>query len=153
MLQIENELETSIESNYNQNNHDNFQNPDNIQEKMDDFEQKLEGSSSTHKIYQNASNKIQQSNEKVWTIPLILESPKNKSFQSPDLTIGVLIDSRAESNIINIPTKNERQTLHPKLIPLKTSSKLATAQGSNLTNFRKIQLFLIPTRTMEQKNF
>ena len=78
MLQIENELETSIESNYNQNNHDNFQNPDNIQEKMDDFEQKLDGSSSTHKIYQNASNKIQQSNEKVWTIPLILESPKKK---------------------------------------------------------------------------
>ena len=63
------------------------------------------------------------------------------------------VDSGAESNIINIPTWKEIQTLHPKILPSKTSSKLATAQGSCLTNFGKIQLLLVPTRTMEQNDF
>ena len=45
---------------------------------------------------------------------------------------------------------NEIKTLHPKLTPLATSSKLATAQGSTLVNYGKVQLFLLPTRTMEQ---
>ena len=45
---------------------------------------------------------------------------------------------------------NEIKTLHPNLTPLETSSKLATAQGSTLVNYGKIQLFLLPTRTMEQ---
>ena len=36
------------------------------------------------------------------------------------------------------------------LIPFKTTSKLATAQGSTLTNYGKTQLFLVPTRTMKQ---
>ena len=40
--------------------------------------------------------------------------------------------------------------MHPNLTPLETSSKLATAQGSTLVNYGKIQLFLVPTRTMEQ---
>ena len=84
------------------------------------------------------------------TIPFLLESPRNKEFQPPDLEIDFLIDSGAESNIINIPTWNEIKTLHPKLTPLETSSKLATAQGSTLINYGKIQLFLLPTRTMEQ---
>ena len=44
----------------------------------------------------------------------------------------------------------EIKTLHPQLIPFKTTSRLATAQGSTLTNYGKIQLFLVPTRTMEQ---
>ena len=52
--------------------------------------------------------------------------------------------------MINIPTWNEKQTLHPKSIPAKTSSKLATAQRSSLTNLVKIKLFLVPTRTVEQ---
>ena len=34
---------------------------------------------------------------------------------------------------------------------MKTASKLSTAQGSTLIDYRKIQLFLVPTRTMEQK--
>ena len=42
------------------------------------------------------------------------------------------------------------KTLHPVLTPIKTASKLATAQGSTLVNYGKIQLFLVPTRTMEQ---
>ena len=32
-----------------------------------------------------------------------LESPRNKEFQPPDLETDFLIDSGAESNIINIP--------------------------------------------------
>ena len=99
-------------------------------------------------IYQNIQK--EQPKEKIWTIPFLLESPKSKEFQPPDLEIDFLIDSGAESNIINIPTWNEIKTLHPKLTPLKTSSKLATAQGSTLINYGKIQLFLLPTRTMEQ---
>ena len=99
-------------------------------------------------IYQNIQK--EQPTEKIWTIPFLLESPRNKEFQPPDLEIGFLIDSGAESNIINIPTWNKIKTLHPKLTPLETSSKLATAEGSTLVNYGKIQLFLLPTRTMEQ---
>ena len=71
-------------------------------------------------------------------------------MQTPDLEIDFLIDSGVESNIINIPTCNETKSLHPKLIPIKTTSKLATAQGITLTNYGKIQFFLVPTRTMKQ---
>ena len=104
--------------------------------------------SNTKHIYQNIQK--EQPREKIWTIPFLLESPRSKKFQPPDLEIDFLIDSEAESNIINIPTWNEIKTLHPKLTPLETSSKLATAQGSTLVNYAKIQLFLLPTRTMEQ---
>ena len=82
--------------------------------------------------------------------PISLRKPKKKEFQPPDLEIDFLIDLGAESNIINIPTWNEIKTLHPNLIPMKTASKLATAQESTLINQGKIQLFLVPTRTMEQ---
>ena len=61
-----------------------------------------------------------------------------------------MIDSGAESNIIKIPTWKEIKISHPKLTPVKTASRLATAQGSTLTNYGKIQLFLVPTKTMEQ---
>ena len=73
-----------------------------------------------------------------------------QKFRTPDLEIDFFIDSGAESNIINIPTWNELKNLNPKLIPFKTISRLATAQGSTLTNFGKIQLFVVPTQTMEQ---
>ena len=102
----------------------------------------------TNHIYQNIQK--EQPREKIWTIPFLLESPRNKEFQPPDLGIDFLIDSGAESNIINILTWNEIKTLHPALIHIKTASKLATAQGSTLVNYGKIQLFLLPTRTMEQ---
>ena len=88
--------------------------------------------------------------EKIWTIPFLLESPKSKEFQPPDLEIDFLIDSGAESNIINIPTLNEIKILQPNLISMKTASKLATAQGSTLFIYEKIQLFPVPTRTIEQ---
>ena len=65
MLQIENDYETSIESNHYQNNHDNFKNPDNIQEIKEYTKQKLKGSSSTNNIYQNASKKIQLPKKKL----------------------------------------------------------------------------------------
>ena len=104
--------------------------------------------SNTKHISQNIQK--EQPREKIWTIPFLLESPRNKECQPPDLKIDFLIDSGAESNIINIPTWNEIKTLHPNLTPLETSSKLATAQGSTLVNYGKIRLFLLPTRTMEQ---
>ena len=90
----------------------------------------------TNHIYQIIQK--EQTREKIWTIPFLLESPRNKEFQPPDLEIDFLIDSGAESNIINIPTWNEIKTLHLKLTPLATSSKLATAQGSTLVNYGKI---------------
>ena len=61
-----------------------------------------------------------------------------------------MIDSEAESNIINIPTWNEIKSLYPILTPIKTASKLTIAQGSTLVSYGKIQLFVVPTRTMEQ---
>ena len=88
--------------------------------------------------------------QKIWTIPLLLENPKSKKLQTSDLEIDFLIDSGAEPNMINIPTWNEIKILHPQLIPFKTTSRLATAQGSTLTNYEKEQLSLVPTRTMEQ---
>ena len=88
--------------------------------------------SSTNHIYQNIQKEPPK--EKIWTIPFPLESAKSKEFQPPDLETDFLIDSGAESNIINIPTWNEIKTLHPKLTPVKTTSRLATAQGSTLTN-------------------
>ena len=105
-------------------------------------------SSNTNHIYQNLQK--EQPREKIWTIPFLLESPKSKVFQPPDLEINFLIDSGAESNMINIPTWNEIKTLYPTLAPIKTASKLATAQGSTLVNYGKFRLFLVSTRTMEQ---
>ena len=52
----------------------------------------------TNHIYQNIQK--EQPKEKIWTIPFLLESPRNKEFQPPDLEIDFLIDSGAESNII-----------------------------------------------------
>ena len=104
--------------------------------------------SNTKHMYQNIQK--EQPSEKILTIPFLLESPRSKEFQAPDLEIDFLIDLGAESSIINIPTWNEIKTLHPNLTPLETSSNLAAAQGSTLVNYGKIQLFLVPTRTMEQ---
>ena len=104
--------------------------------------------SSTNHIYQNISKEPPK--EKIWTIPFLLESSKSKEFQPPDLEIDLLIDSGAELNINNFPTWNEFKNLHPKLTPLKTANRLATSQGSTLTNYQKIQFFLVPTKTMEQ---
>ena len=67
----------------------------------------------TNHIYQ--TYKKNNPKKKFGTIPFLLESPKSKEFQPPDLEIDFLIDSGAESNIINIPTWNEMKTLHPKL--------------------------------------
>ena len=104
--------------------------------------------SSTNHIYQNIQK--EQPREKIWTNPFLLESPKIKEYQPSDLEIDFLIDSAAESIIINMTPWNEIKSLHPILTPIKTASKLATAQGSTLINYGKFQLFLLPTRTMEQ---
>ena len=52
--------------------------------------------------------------------------------------------------MINIPTCNKIKILHPKLTPVKTASRLAKTQGSTLTNYGKIQISLVPTKTIEQ---
>ena len=55
--------------------------------------------------------------------------------------------------ILNIDTEVVHQNIKDILIKysqMKKPSKLATAQGSTLVNYGKIQLFLLPTRTMEQ---
>ena len=127
---ISNNTQTTQE--VNKNNTENLPDKDNVK------------SSTTNHIYRNVQK--EQPREKIWTIPFLLESPKNREFQPPDLEIDFLIDSGAESNIINIPTWNEIRLLHPNLKPLETSSKLATSQGSTLKNYGKIQLFFVPTR-------
>ena len=88
--------------------------------------------SSTYHIYQNVPKEPPR--KKIWTIPLFLESSKSKEFQPSDLEIDFLIDSGAESNIINISTWNEVKILHSKLILLKMASRMAKAQVSTLTN-------------------
>ena len=74
---------------------------------------------STNNIYQNIPEEKQSPKQKIWTTPLLLESPKCKQFQTPDLETEFLIDTEAESNIINIPTLNGIKILHPKLFPSK----------------------------------
>ena len=56
----------------------------------------------TKHISQNIQK--EQPREKIWTIPFLLEIPRNKEFQPPYLEIDFLIDSGAEPNIINNPT-------------------------------------------------
>ena len=53
---------------------------------------------------------------------------------------GLLIDSVADSNIIMISTWNEIHNLKPNSYLLK----LATAAGTSLTNYGKVQLSIIP---------
>ena len=142
MLQIENEYETPIESNYYQKHCNNFQNADNIQEIIDYTKQELKRSSSTNNIYQNTSNKTQLPNEKIWTIPLLLETPKRFSITRPRNWFFKRLRSRIKYNKCS---QLERDTfLHPKLKPSKTSCKLATAQESSLTNFEKSNCSFFP---------
>ena len=49
--------------------------------------------SNTKHIYQNIQK--EQPREKFWTLPFLLESPRSKEFQPPDLEIDFLIDSGA----------------------------------------------------------
>ena len=125
MLQVENEYGIPIETNCYQNNENfnKFEKLDNIENITDYIEQELKGSSKTNNICRNTANKLQPPEKKIWTIPFLLESPKSKDFQSPDLETEFLIDSGLESNFIIIPTWNGIQTLHPKLLSSKTSSK------------------------------
>ena len=60
--------------------------------------------SSTNNIYQNIPKEPQVQKEKIWTIPLLFESPKSKQLQTPELEKEFLIYSGAKSSIINIPT-------------------------------------------------
>ena len=150
----QNEYENIRESNFYQNNNyfllSFFDKRNHHRPIKNNTEEEIPESSRTNHIYQNTSNKTQLPKEKISKIPFLLESPKNKGFQTPDLEIDFLLDSGAESNIINIPKWNEIQILHPKLKFFRKPNNLATAQGSSLTIYGKIPLLLVPTRTMEQ---
>ena len=104
-------------------------------------EEKPTECSSTNNINQNVLKEPHLPKEKIWTTPLLLKSRKCKELQTPDLEIDFLLDSVAESNIINIPTWNEIKFSHPKLLPFKTTSRLVTAQGSTLKKLRKNPTF------------
>ena len=112
-------------------------------------EEKSTECSNTNNIYQKIPKET-HSQKKNMDNPTFLESPKSKQLQTLDHEMDFLVDSGAELNIINIPTWIEIKILHPQLIPFKKASRLATAQGSTFTSYGKIQLFLVPTRTMEQ---
>ena len=58
----------------------------------------------TNNIYRNLQKGKHLQKEKIWTIPLLKESPKSKQLQTLDLEIDFLTDSGKEFNIINIPT-------------------------------------------------
>ena len=64
--------------------------------------------------YKSHLSSKESSKEKNWTILFLLESPKSKELQPPDLEIDFLIDSGAESNTINITTWKEIKILPPK---------------------------------------
>ena len=68
--------------------------------------------SNINHIYQNIQKELPR--EKIWTIPFLLESPKSKEFQPPDLEIDFLIDSGAESNLsispLGVKSKHYTQT-------------------------------------------
>ena len=80
MLYIENEYETSIDSNFYQNNEsfDNFEKSVNRQITTDYTKQDIEESSDMNKIYQNTTKKIQLTNERIWIIPFLSESSKQR---------------------------------------------------------------------------
>ena len=69
---------------------------------------------------------------------------KSKEFQPPDLEIDFLIDSGAESNIINIPTWNEIKTLHPKLTPLENLQQTSNSTRININKLRKNSIISSP---------
>ena len=101
-------------------------------------EEKPTECSRTNNLYQNTPKEPHLPKEKNLDNPLLLEGPKfKKKLQTTDLETDFLIESGAESNIINIPTWNEIEMLHPKLLPFKRTSRLATAQGSTITNYEK----------------
>ena len=143
MLSIENENESPIERNFyhNNENFNNFDKWDNTQKITDYSEQEPKGSSSKNIIYQNTAVKKQQPKNKIGQNHHWRKSIK-KNFQSLDLKIDFLFDFGAESNVINIPTWIEIETLHSKLLPLKTSSRLSRAQGLSLTDFEKVSITL-----------
>ena len=49
--------------------------------------------SNTKSFYQNIPKDTHLQKEKIWTIPLLLESAKSKQLLTPDLEIDFLIES------------------------------------------------------------
>ena len=89
MLEIDYEYETPIVSNYYKNDFHktNLKGPDNNQIPTSYTQHINETNSNMNRIKQNTTIKASPSKEQIWTIPLLLERPKNKSFQPLDLEI------------------------------------------------------------------
>ena len=56
-------------------------------EKIEKIEEKITGKKNPQNAHQNIPKEPQLQKEKVRTIPLLLESPKSKQFQTPDLKL------------------------------------------------------------------
>ena len=54
-------------------------------------------------IYQYIPKEPQVQKEKIWTIPLLLESPKSKQLQTPDLEKDFLTEFGAASKLSIFP--------------------------------------------------
>ena len=60
------------------------------------------------------TSKMQPPKNHLDNSPTNLKKPKEERFSISRLEIDFLIDSGAESKIINLATGNESQTLHPE---------------------------------------
>ena len=60
------------------------------------------------------NNKKVQLPKKSLKNPTSLRKSEEQRFSTKEIEIDFLLDSGAESNVINIPTWNEKQTLYPK---------------------------------------
>ena len=81
-----------------------LKNADNTQNTADYIEREIKGSSSKSINTRIQQIKYKYQRKKNWTIPLLLESPNSKYFQSTGLEVDFLLDSGAESTTINIRT-------------------------------------------------
>ena len=120
-----------------------------IGEKVEEkTEEKSTERSSTNNIYQNIPKEPQLQKQKIWTIPFLLEKPKSKQFQTPDFRFSSRFRSRIKCHQHSHLRRNKNST--PKINTLQNNKQTSNRTRINLNKLRKTQLFLVPTRTMEQ---
>ena len=114
---------------------------------------KFETKSRMNSIYQNTTNKVSPTKEKIWSILLLLESPKNKNFQSTVLKIGFLLTLAQNKIFLTYQHGMKTKNFHQNFSPSKRSSKLANAQFLNSTNYGKQNYFLLQLKQWNKTNF
>ena len=126
-LHVENENETSTFSVFYQNKVSSsyLKGPNNSQNTKNHTPHVVEFNSNINNAYQITTNKIQ---------------------------LDFLFDSGGESNIMSIHNGMKFKSHIQKFLFVKilNANKITTAQGSSLLKYGKIQLYLVPNRTMEQ---